>query len=136
MTYTLGLDLGTTFTAAAIHRDGRVETVDLDTNGRSTPTVVHLRDDGELLTGAAAVRRGMTAPDRTAREFKRRFGDPTPILLGGTPLAATTLATAVIRDVLVEVSAVEGEPPSAVAITHPAVDSVATSNPCSSSSRR
>jgi hypothetical protein len=32
--------------------------------------------------GDAAVRRGTEEPDRLARQFERRLGDPTPILLG------------------------------------------------------
>jgi molecular chaperone DnaK len=120
MTYMLGLDLGTTYTAAAVWRDGSAEMVALGTHSQVIPSVVHLRADGTLITGEAAVRRSLSDPGRTAREFKRRLGDPTPILLGGTPLAAVDLMTALLRDVLAAVSERHGGPPSAVALTHPA----------------
>ncbi len=120
MTYMLGLDLGTTYTAAAVWRDGSAEMVALGTHSHVIPSVVHLRDDGTLITGEAAVRRSLSDPGRTAREFKRRLGDPTPILLGGTPLAAVDLMTALLRDVLAAVTERHGGPPSAVALTHPA----------------
>ena len=120
MTYMLGLDLGTTYTAAAVWRDGSAEMVALGTHSHVIPSVVHLRDDGTLITGEAAVRRSLSDPGRTAREFKRRLGDPTPILLGGTPLAAVDLMTALLRDVLAAVSERHGGPPTAVALTHPA----------------
>ncbi len=120
MTYMLGLDLGTTYTAAAVWRDGSAEMVSLGTHSQVIPSVVHLRADGTLITGEAAVRRSLSDPGRTAREFKRRLGDPTPILLGGTPLAAVDLMTALLRDVLAAVSERHGGPPSAVALTHPA----------------
>ena len=31
---------------------------------------------------------GLTEPDRVVREFKRRIGDPTPVIVGGRPWAA------------------------------------------------
>ena len=78
MTYSLGVDLGTTYTAAAIRRhdrtdqreSDRLEIVDLGTRIAAIPSVVYLRDDGAVLTGEAAVRRGATDPGRLAREFK------------------------------------------------------------------
>ena len=40
MTYSLGVDLGTTYTAAAISREGRLEIVELGTRGATIPSVV------------------------------------------------------------------------------------------------
>ena len=84
--YGLGVDLGTTFTAAAVERDGRVEMVTLGDRSAAVPSVVLLRDDGTVLTGDAADRRAATEPDRVAREVKRRLGDPMPLMLGGDPV--------------------------------------------------
>ncbi len=120
MSYALGLDLGTTYTAAAVWRAGTVEMVGLGTHGHVIASVVHLREDRQLITGEAAVRRSLTDPGRTAREFKRRLGDPTPILLGTSPFAAVDLMTALLRDVLASVGEREGGPPLTVALTHPA----------------
>ena len=78
MAYYLGIDLGTTYTAAAAERDGVVESLTLGNRTASVPSVVYLRDDGEILVGEAATRRATTDPGRVAREFKRRVGDPTP----------------------------------------------------------
>ena len=85
MTYYLGIDIGTTYTAAAVWRDGRNEIASLGNRAPTIPSVVLLRDDEAVLTGEAAVRRAATEPSRVAREFKRRVGDPTPIIVGGTP---------------------------------------------------
>ncbi|MFS8481148.1 MAG: Hsp70 family protein [Acidimicrobiia bacterium] len=120
MTYYLGIDIGTTFTAAAVWRDGRTDVASLGNRAPSIPTVVLLRDDGSVLVGEAAVRRAATEPDRVAREFKRRVGDPTPIILGGTPYSADALMAHVLRAVVAQVSEVEGGPPAGVAVSHPA----------------
>ena len=92
--YALGIDLGTTYTAAATWRDGRVEIASLGSRGAAIPSVVLLRSDETFLTGETASRRALTEPDRVAREFKRRLGDPTPLLLGGVPYAKSRPARA------------------------------------------
>ncbi len=120
MPYQLGIDLGTTYTAAAVARDGRTEIVNLGNRSASIPSLVFVRDDGEMLVGEAAARRATSEPERVAREFKRRLGDPTPILLGGTPYGTDALMAAVLRHVVDTVSRLQGEAPERVAICHPA----------------
>jgi actin-like ATPase involved in cell morphogenesis len=119
MGYQLGVDLGTTFTAAALARDGRTEPVTLGTNNTVVPSVVYLGDGG-LVVGHAAQRRAATDPSRVAREFKRRVGDPTPILLGGSPVAADLLMARLLAWAVREISVWESGPPEALAVTHPA----------------
>ena len=55
-----------------------------------------------------------------AREFKRRVGDPTPLLLGGSPVSAELLMARVVEWVAAQVAATEGGPPASLAVTHPA----------------
>ena len=120
MTYALGIDLGTTYTAAAVARNGRAEVAALGYRATSVPTVVLLTSDGRFLVGDAAERRAGHEPDRVARQFKRRVGDPTPLLLGGTPIAVDRCLAEVLRWVVGTIGQVEGGPPGAVTITHPA----------------
>ena len=95
--YALGIDLGTTFTSAAVRRGGRSTIVELGTRSAAAPSVVLLRSDETVLAGEAADRRATTEPNRVAREFKRRLGDPTPLLLGGTPYSADALTGRMLR---------------------------------------
>jgi molecular chaperone DnaK len=118
--YALGIDLGTTFTAAATWREGVAKIVSLGSRSAAIPSVVLLREDESVLTGEAANRRGLTEPHRVAREFKRRIGDTTPILLGGVPQSAEALMARLLRSVFDEVVNREGGPPHAVTISHPA----------------
>ena len=119
MTYHLGVDLGTTYTAAAIARDGRALTTTLGSRSVAIPSVVYLGGD-ELLVGEAAARRAVTEPGRVAREFKRRVGDSTPILLGGSPIGAELLMARMLQWVVKQVSTTEGSAPATLAVTHPA----------------
>jgi len=84
LAYALGIDVGTTFTAAAILRDGIVEVFPLATNQVAVPSVIFATGD-EMLFAAPAERRGATQPLGLAREFKRRLGDPVPLMLSGSP---------------------------------------------------
>jgi molecular chaperone DnaK (HSP70) len=120
MSYGLGVDLGTTFTAAAVARNGRVEMATLGDHTDAVPSVVLIRDDGTVLTGGAAERRAAVEPDRVARAVKRRFGDPVPVILGGAPHPATALIAHQLRDVVDVVSDREGGRPDTVTLTHPA----------------
>ncbi len=118
--YQLGVDLGTTYTAAAVHRDGRVEVAAMGSHTAVMPSVVLIRDTGQILVGEAAEWRGATEPTRLARQFKRRVGDATPLVLGGTPYPAHLLMGHLLRSVVEAVAEREGSYPAGLAITHPA----------------
>jgi molecular chaperone DnaK len=120
VSYPLGVDVGTTYTAAALWRDGRVQTVPLGNRANAVPSVLFLREDGAMLVGEPASRRGISDPDRVAREFKRRMGDEIPILVGGRGFSAQQLTAEVLRWVVGRVSELQGGPPRHVALTHPA----------------
>jgi len=120
VTYQLGVDLGTTKTAAAVWDAGQSRAVQLGNRSTAVPSVVFLRDDGTLLFGEAAQRRADNEPNRAAREFKRRVGDPVPIRLAGTPYTAQQLMALMLAWVIERVSQLEGEPPATVVVTHPA----------------
>ncbi len=120
MGYSLGVDLGTTFVAAAVASATRVEMFTLGDRSVVTPAIVYLREDGVLVTGEAAGLRAVSSPDRVSREFKRRLGNPTPVILGGQPHTVTALLGTLLRDVVQKVIETEGEPPDNVVLTHPA----------------
>jgi molecular chaperone DnaK (HSP70) len=120
MTYSLGVDLGTTFVAAAVARPAGVEMFTLGDRTVVTPAVVYPCEDGSIITGDAANRRAVSHPDLVGREIKRNLGDPTPLMLSSVPYPVTTLLGALLRDVMQKVIGAEGRPPDRVVLTHPA----------------
>jgi actin-like ATPase involved in cell morphogenesis len=125
MSYQLGIDLGTTYTAAAICRGSErspagADVVTLGARSATVASVLYLADDGSVLVGEAAERRALTDPDRVVREFKRRIGDEIPLMIGGRPYQAHELGARMIRWVVDLVSEREGGPPRRIAVTHPA----------------
>ena len=123
--FVLGIDVGTSFTAAAIGRrrpDGSVEIEPLELGSRRTavPTVVFLGDDGGVLVGEAAERRAIDHPERVVREFKRRIGDQTPIIVGELSVAPEDIFAILAQWVVERAEQHEGEPPAVIALSHPA----------------
>lgn len=120
MSYWLGIDLGTTASAAAVVVDGRAEMVDLSHAANSTPSVVVRSEDGQMVVGEQAVRLAASRPTATAREFKRRFGDHTPLMLDGAPFSAAELMAVLFHHVVDAVATQRGELPEGIAASHPA----------------
>ncbi|GAA4873623.1 hypothetical protein GCM10023403_45270 [Pseudonocardia benzenivorans] len=125
MSYLLGIDVGTTRTAAAITRldGGRIvetEMVNLGDRSVHVPSVLFVGADGGVVVGEAAERRALTDPDRVVREFKRRVGDPTPIQVAGQPWTPEDLSARLVRWVVDQVAAREGGVAERISVTHPA----------------
>ncbi|MGH3866624.1 MAG: Hsp70 family protein [Pseudonocardiaceae bacterium] len=124
MGYWLGIDVGSTFTTAAICREepGRralPEVVPLGNRSAAVSSVVYLGPDGQVVVGEAAERCATTTPDRVVREFARRIGDKVPMVIGGVPHSAPEVAALVLRWVLDRVAQREGGSALGITITHP-----------------
>lgn len=119
MSYGLGIDLGTSFTRAAISGGGQTRMVPLGGGSILMPSVVRVEADGTLIAGEPDV--GNDDPFRTARDFKRRLGNPTPLILGGQPHSAVSLLAATLKSVIETITTAEGGPPDRVVLTQPAI---------------
>src|SRR5436190_13819665 len=139
MSYVLGVDFGTSFTAAAAAdpagRSARV--VPLGYRAAAVPSVVLVRPDGSLLAGEDAYLRGASEPSRLIRNLKRRLGDRAPIVIGAATTAAGVQAGAggpggegasfqpeelvagYLRWVVGRVAEREGGSPQRLVLTHP-----------------
>jgi actin-like ATPase involved in cell morphogenesis len=120
MGYRLGVDLGTTFTAAAVDDGTGPAMVGLGNRALTVPSVLFLAPDGTMLVGEPADRRAPTDASRTAREFKRRIGDPVPVLLGGQPFSPQSLSAKLLSWVVTLATERQGAPPDDVVVTYPA----------------
>lgn len=124
MSYVIGIDVGTTRTSAAISHvgtgPGEIEVIALGDRASSVPSVIYLGDDGSVVVGEAAERRAVSDSEHVVREFKRRIGDPTPLVVGGRPWAPEELSARLARWVVDRVAQREGGPATRIAVTHPA----------------
>jgi YVTN family beta-propeller protein len=120
--YSLGIDLGTSFIRAATSRGGRSRMIPLGDQTVLAPSAVRVRPDGQIRL--ADERDPDPAVDREAsvgRDFKRRLGDPTPMIVGGQPHSAVSLMAAGLKQVFESVCAAEEELPRRLTLTYPAV---------------
>ena len=74
---TIGIDLGTTFSAVAkVNGLGRPEILPNRDGENVTPSVVFIGDDGNALVGTMAARSAVLDPQRVCQFVKRSMGDP------------------------------------------------------------
>jgi molecular chaperone DnaK len=120
MSYQVGVDLGATFTAAAVCRSGRADVVPFGPRAAFLPSVAYVNPDGSLVLGEAAEQHALREPDRVARQFSSRVGDGTPLRLGGVSMTADALTARYVAHVVGAVAGLVGGPATRVALTHPA----------------
>ncbi|WP_026541307.1 Hsp70 family protein [Paenarthrobacter nicotinovorans] len=123
MSYVLAIDVGTSFTAAALARPDQgtpPEVLPLGLHGSAVPSVLFYADDGRVLVGEAAERRGLDDPHHMVREFKRRIGDSVPLAVGEGWLTAEDVYATMAAWVVDRAREREGSEPSSIIMTHPA----------------
>ncbi|HET6844437.1 MAG TPA: molecular chaperone DnaK [Candidatus Angelobacter sp.] len=70
----IGIDLGTTNSVVAVMEGGEPKVIENEEGGRTTPSVVANKPDGEWLIGQAARRQAITNPANTIYSIKRFMG--------------------------------------------------------------
>ncbi len=115
----IGIDLGTTFSAVSVVREGQPQLLS-DGNERLIPSVVGLSEQGKWLVGAPARNQFVFAPDRTVRSIKRKMGSPERVVVGGHELAPQQVSAFILREMKRIAEATLEEPVSQAVITVPA----------------
>ncbi|WP_007027067.1 Hsp70 family protein [Saccharomonospora iraqiensis] len=124
MRYVLGIHLGRTRVTASVCRHGAAgwdapEIVPLGVGVPWIESVLHVSPEGDLLVGQAALHRAGGEPDRIARAPLHRTGDPVPIVLGGVPYPAESLAAGMIGWIADRVAEAESAQAERIVVTHP-----------------
>lgn len=98
--WVLGVDIGTSFAAAAVSSGDSVELLEVG-GERRVPTTVLLTEDGRLVAGSYAQRAVGRLPDRAERN-PRRYVGRAAMLLGGQPVTAVDALSAVLALIVAE----------------------------------
>jgi molecular chaperone DnaK len=119
MSRIIGIDLGTTFSAVSIVRDGHPEILPKGSE-RIIPSIVGLAPDGERLVGTPARNQALLHPENTIRSIKRKMGTDETVLLGGRPCSPTEISALILKEMKHIAEADLGEPVDRAVITVPA----------------
>ncbi len=87
MSRVIGIDLGTSNSAAAIMEGGRPSMIPsaegTSVGGKAFPSYVAFTEDGQLLVGEPARRQAVTNPDGTIKNIKRKMGTDHKVKIRG-----------------------------------------------------
>jgi len=120
----IGVDLGTSNSAAAVLRGGRpviipsAEGVSL--GGKAFPSYVAEATDGQLIVGEPARRQAAGNPEGTTTAFKRRMGKREKIRLRTHEYSPEQLSAFLLQKIKRDAEAFLGEPVSKAVVTVPA----------------
>jgi len=121
LTYNVGIDLGTTNTAAAKHENGTADMIALGRNASEIPSVVWIQADGSVLTGEQAQAEAINDPTGVVRDFKWQLGDSVPKFVGNKPYTHEQIMSFFLRSVKSRIATAEGDVPAHVVIAYPAL---------------
>lgn len=116
----VGIDLGTTNSAAALWVDGAAQLVPNALGALLTPSAVHIDAAGHATVGAAALDRMATDPDNSVASFKRFMGTAQTVRLGGRAYRPEELSALVLDSLCRDIAAQTGQRPTEAVITVPA----------------
>ncbi|UCD45648.1 MAG: molecular chaperone DnaK [Candidatus Bathyarchaeota archaeon] len=120
----LGIDLGTTNSAAAVVMGGNPTIIPSAEGptvaGKMFPSIVAFTKDGQLLVGESARRQAVTNPEGTVREVKRLMGTDRKVTLHGKEYTPQQISAFILQKILRDAETHMGEKISKAVITVPA----------------
>jgi molecular chaperone DnaK len=119
MAMIVGIDLGTTFSATALVREG-VPQILWHGDERIMPSVVGLTPEGTLLVGTPARNQYTLYPERTIRSIKRKMGQDTTVTLGERDYTPQEISALILRELKSSAEAQLGQEVAHAVITVPA----------------
>ncbi|MGE5393085.1 MAG: Hsp70 family protein, partial [Candidatus Saccharibacteria bacterium] len=120
----IGIDLGTSNSAAAVMEAGKPAIVPSAEGqtvaGKAFPSYVAFTKDGQLLVGEPARRQAVTNPDGTVFEAKRKMGTDYRYKINGKEYSPEQISAFLLQKIKKDAEAFLGEPVSKAVITVPA----------------
>lgn len=117
---TIGIDLGTTNSCAAVMEGERPTIIPNAEGARTTPSVVAFSKSGERLVGTVAVRQTATNPARTFASVKRHMGTEWRAEVDGKRYTPQELSAMTLRKLRTDAEAFLGQEVTDAVITVPA----------------
>jgi molecular chaperone DnaK len=120
----IGIDLGTSNSAAAVMEGGKTTLIPsaegTTLGGKAFPSYVAFAKDGQLLVGEPARRQAVTNPEGTISTFKRKMGTDYKYNVNGKEFTPQQLSAFILQKIKKDAEAYLGESISKAVITVPA----------------
>src|SRR6266699_3501246 len=120
----LGIDLGTTNSAAAIMEAGRPLVIPSGegqtASGKMFPSVVAFMKDGQMIVGEPAKRQAATNAEGTIQEIKRKMGSDYKVRIYGKEYTPQQISAFILQKIKRDTETFLGRPIKKVVITVPA----------------
>jgi molecular chaperone HscC len=116
----VGIDLGTTYSLVSVLQNGVPVVLPNAVGETLTASAVSVKDNGEVLVGAPARARAVTAPLASALAFKRDMGTAKVWKLGALEMTPVQLSALVLKALKADAEAALGQPIAEAVITVPA----------------
>ena len=113
---TIGIDLGTTFSAMAVLEGGKPAIVTNAEGTRTTPSVVHVKDD-EIIVGQIARNQAIVDPSHTIRSIKRKMGTNEKLEIDGKDYTPEQISAMILQKMKRDAEAYLGQPVKNAVIT-------------------
>ena len=120
MTKAIGIDLGTTYSVAAVIENGRAKVVKNAEGEKLTPSVFAVTARGHRLVGSVAKRQRATNPEMTVTSIKREMGTDHRVSLNGRSYSPQEISAFILRKIKTDVENYLGEAVKKAVITVPA----------------
>ncbi|MBL7050790.1 molecular chaperone DnaK [Candidatus Woesearchaeota archaeon] len=115
----IGIDLGTTFSAAAVMEAGKPIIIPNAEGDRTTPSVVLIKDN-ERIVGRLARNQAVLNPEHTVRSIKRKMGSSENITIEGKDYSPQEVSAMVLQKLKTDAEAYLGRKVTDAVITVPA----------------
>ena len=120
MSKIIGIDLGTTNSCVAIMEGGNVTIIPNSEGARTTPSVVNIKDNGEVVVGEIAKRQAVTNPTSTVSSIKTHMGSDYKVEIFGKKYTPQEISAMILQKLKKDAEAYLGEEVKEAVITVPA----------------
>ena len=120
MSKIIGIDLGTTNSCVAVMEGGNFSIIPNSDGGRTTPSVVNIKDNGEIIVGEIAKRQAITNPDSTVLSIKTQMGSDYKVNIHGKNYTPQEISAMILKKLKKDAEAYLGEDVKEAVITVPA----------------
>lgn len=116
----IGIDLGTTNSCVAVMEGGSVTVIPNAEGARTTPSVVSIKDNGEIIVGEIAKRQAITNPTSTVQSIKTHMGTDYKVDIHGKEYTPQEISAMILKKLKTDAESYLGETISEAVITVPA----------------